>query len=704
MSIIETEKRGNVAVVTLNDPSEKVNKLNEELIDQFLAFLDDLKKDNSLRGAIIVSGKEDNFIAGADIKMFTQERTPEEFSELSRKGQHVLSRVENFPKPIVACIHGSCMGGGTELALACHYRILSDHRNTRIALPEVQLGLIPGMGGTQRLPRLIGIQKSLSYMLTGKNMYSRPALDSGFADEIVNRYKMKQAGIAAVRRYANRAVERKDKRRIFEKLLEKNAAGRLIIFSQAHKRTAQQTRGNYPAPPQIIESVRHGFREGFEAGLKNESEIFGRLAASPESQALVQLFFAMTEAKKNPGGDQAEDIQQIGVVGAGLMGTGITEVSIDNGLHVWLKDRQLEQAVSGKKKIYSRLQKEVGKNILSEFERDTLLSRVHPSDTYDVFKKSELVIEAVFEDLDLKRGIIKELEKITGGNCIIASNTSSLPITDIAAGSKYPENIVGMHYFSPVQKMPLLEIVKTAATSDRAIAAARKTGLKQGKAIIVVNDGPGFYTTRILSPLMNEALLLLGEGAAIDQIDSAMKDFGFPVGPLTLFDEVGIDVGAHISGILRDVFEKRGIKTANKAAELVDAGYRGRKSGAGFYLYGENRGEKKINSEIYRFFGDRNHRKHSDADIQFRLAMQMVNEAVFCLQEDILTNPRDGDLGAAFGLGFPPYLGGPFRYIDREGAEEVADFLKELERTHGIRFRPAELLLEKAGMKQRFHS
>jgi len=702
MPILNIEKEGNVAIVILDDPDEKVNKLNEKLIDEFTGFLDDLRSNNELRGAILMSGKNDNFIAGADIDMFKTRETAEEMEELSWTGHEVLLEIEEFPKPIVVCIHGSCMGGGTELALACHYRIVSDSSDTKIALPEVKLGLIPGMGGTQRLPRLIGIQKSLPYLLTGKNMYSRQARRTGFADEVVSRHKLKQAGIEAVQKYANRKIERKDRRGFIEKLIENNGLGRLIIFSQAHKKTASQTRGNYPAPPQIIESVRYGYKEGLRSGLKNESRIFGKMAVTPESRSLVQLFFAMNEAKKNPDKEIKEEVKQIGVLGAGLMGTGITEVSINQGYHVWLKDQEIDQALNGKKSIHDNLLKEADKKIITEFEKESRLSYIHPTETYDSFGNIDLVIEAVFEDLELKQKIVEEVESNTNEKCIVASNTSSLPISDIAARAKRPENIIGMHYFSPVQKMPLLEIIKTDQTADWVTSTAYEVGIKQGKTVIVVNDGPGFYTTRILAPFMNEALLLLEEGAAIEQVDKALKDFGFPVGPVALFDEVGIDVGAHVADVLSDKFESRGAKTSKKAVELVNAGFKGRKNKKGFYTY--NGKKKEVNSDIYQFFGGVERQKFDKDDIQFRLAMMMVNEAVYCLQEGILQNPKDGDLGAILGLGFPPFLGGPFRYIDREGAVEVVSLMDELAEDYGNRFKPAELLTEYAGQNKLFHS
>ena len=702
--ILHSEIIDNAAIITLDTPGEKVNKLNEELIGEFSAILDRLEKDDSIEGVVLASAKEENFIAGADIEMFKSRETAEELEELSRTGQRILLRIEQFSKPVIAAIHGTCMGGGTELALSCHYRIVSDHSSTKIALPEVKLGLLPGMGGTQRLPRLIGIQKALTYMLTGKNMYSYQALKTGFANELVYRHALIKAGIAAVKKLKGQRLKNPDKRSLAEKVLESTPLGRNIIYKQARKRTLGETKGNYPAPVNIIDSVKYGYVHGIEKGLENEAELFGKLAVTPESRALIQLFFGMTAAKKNPLESKKREVRNLAVLGAGLMGAGITEISVEEGYHVWLKDQTLEKAMQGQSAIQKNLEEKKGKRIITSFERDERMSLVHPTTNYDGFKKMDLVIEAVFEDLKLKRQIVNEVEEACAEHTIIASNTSSLPITDIAAQAKRPENIIGMHYFSPVQKMPLLEIIKTKKTADWVTATAYDIGLKQGKTVIVVNDGPGFYTTRILAPYMNEALLLLEEGASIEQLDNTMKQFGFPVGPLALFDEVGIDVGAHVGEVLEKLFKARGAKTSNKAGELMKAGFKGRKNRKGFYIYNEDSKKKKeVNSEVYRFFGGEDRQKFKDEEIQQRMAMMMVNEAVLCLQEEIIQTPDDGDLGAILGLGFPPFLGGPFRYLDSMGAGEASELLDTLESDNGPRFNSAGLLEDMADRNERFY-
>lgn len=699
-----------VEILVLDAPGEKVNKLTESLIQEFSDTLDQLETDETIRGVLIISGKERNFIAGADIAMFQKRETSEEFTELSRLGQYILNRIENLNKTVVCGIHGSCMGGGTELALACDYRIVTDDPSTKIALPEVRLGLLPGMGGTQRLPALIGIQKALTYMLTGKNMYSYQAKKNGFADEVVYKYILEKAGIDAVQRLSagqgDRSFVKKSRRSsgkyLVEKLVEGNAAGRKIIFNQARKRAEKESKGNYPAPLKIIESVEYGYLHGLKKGLIKESELFGQLAVTPESRALVQLFFDVKSAKENPLANEVRPVSRMAVIGAGLMGSGISEVSADNGFEVWLKDQTIEQALKGVNRVKQGFRKKVEKRIVREFEKDEKSGRVHPVAGNQDLTKIDLVIEAVFEDLDLKRRIVREVEGSTAGDTIFATNTSSFPISRIAEGSRRPENIIGMHYFSPVQKMPLLEIIKTPETASWVTATAFDVGVRQGKTVIIVNDGPGFYTTRILSPYLNEALLLLEEGAFVEQIDQAIREFGFPVGPVALFDEVGMDVGAHVATTMREIFDKRGARTSDKSVELVDHGYHGRKNLKGFYKYEHSSAKKKeVNKEIYRFFGGPERVSMEERHIQERIVLMMVNEAVHCLQEGILESAVDGDLGAVLGLGFPPFLGGPFRYIDQVGASVVTDRLQRCRQNEGERFKPAEMLVDyaKKGLK-----
>jgi 3-hydroxyacyl-CoA dehydrogenase/enoyl-CoA hydratase/3-hydroxybutyryl-CoA epimerase len=703
MSYLSTETQDNILIVTLDQPGEKVNKLNETLIAEFTHLLQITDK-NSVKGIIFISGKENNFIAGADVEMLKNKQAPGEIQELSQTGNELLLSLEYLSIPVVAAIHGSCVGGGLEVAMACHYRVASEHPKTVMGQPEVQLGLLPGGGGTQRLPRLIGIQNALTYMLTGKNIYPRKAYKLGLVDELVHKDALLTAAKSAVKKINEGKFKRKDKRSFANKILE--SIGRRIIFSQARKRAASQSKGNYPAPAKIIDCVEEGYKKGMSAGLALESINFGELAATKESKAMVNLFFAMQGAKKNLLKDKAGEVEKIGVLGAGLMGSGIADVSANNNYRVLLKDQQIEAAAKGKKSIWNNLESKRKKRIISAFERDRTAGLVTPTADYEGFKNVDLVIEAVFEDLDLKQSIIKEVEQVISSACIFASNTSSLPIHKIAEASSRPEQVVGMHYFSPVPKMPLLEIIITDQTADWVTATAREVGIRQGKHVIVVNDGPGFYTTRILAPFMNEALMLLEEGISIEELDGHMKQFGFPVGPAALFDEVGIDVAAHITEVLSDLFAERGINPNRKPTELFENGYKGKKNKKGFYRYeqdGSKTKKKEPNTEIYEFFGGPNRKSLKPKAVQQRMVLTMVNEAAWCLQDEILRNPTDGDLGAVLGLGFPPFLGGPFRYIDQVGADEIVRRLEGFEQKHGPRFKAAEILKNYASTGKRFH-
>lgn len=705
MSYLSTEKQDGVLVVTLDQPGEKVNKLNEQLISEFQDLLENIDS-HTFDGIILQSGKTSNFIAGADVEMLKSKQAPDEVEELSRRGNNLLLKLKHFPLPVVAAIHGSCLGGGLEVAMACNYRVASKHSDTVMGQPEVQLGLLPGGGGTQRLPKLIGIQNALTYMLTGKNIYPRKAFKLGLVDELTHRDAVLSAAKKAVQKINDGTFERKDKRSLMHQLMEGMSPLRKIIYSQARKRAKSESKGNYPAPDKIIDCVREGCENGMKAGLNLESKYFGQLAATPESKALVNMFFAMQGAKKNPNENITREVNKIGVLGAGLMGSGIADVSANNEYRVLLKDQSAEQAVKGKKSIWDRLEQKRKKKIISAFERDRISSLVTSTETYDGFENTGLVIEAVFEDLDLKQSIVQEVEAETPEDCIFASNTSSLPIKKIAEASKRPDQVVGMHYFSPVPKMPLLEIITTDQTADWVTATAREVGIQQGKHVIVVNDGPGFYTTRILAPFMNEALMLLEEGIAIEELDEHMKQFGFPVGPAALFDEVGIDVAAHITEILSDLFAQRGVHPSKKPTELFEDGYKGKKNKKGFYNYeeeGSKTEKKEPNKEIYQYFGGGDRQSLERETVQQRMMLTMVNEAAWCLQENILQSPTDGDLGAVLGLGFPPFLGGPFRYIDREGADVIVQRLENFEGKHGPRFKPAEILKEHAKKNKKFH-
>lgn len=698
------EVRDSVGVLWLDLPGEEWNKVTLSMVGEFEKVLDDITNEPAIKAVVIISGKK-GFMAGADIEEFLK-MGPGEAKATAIVGHKLFERIEDSKKPFVVAIHGACMGGGTELALACRARIASSHTSTVLGLPEVKLGLLPGLGGTYRLPKLVGIQKALDMMLTGKNIYAHQALKMGLVDRLVPQPKLLEAAIKFALEISEGKFERKSKLTTLERLLQGNPLGRKVVFDKAKEMVMRSTNGNYPAPLQIIASVKDGWGKPREQAWEQESTKFDGLMQSPESFQLINIFFAMTALKKNPLKDKVVPIKTLAMLGAGLMGEGIAEVSLNNGMEVMLKDIDQGRLGNAKKNIWQNLAKKVKYKAMQHAEAEKTINQLSTELDYANFKKADMVIEAVFEDLALKHRVLAETEAAIRHDCIFASNTSALPITAIATTSVRPGNVIGMHYFSPVQKMPLLEIITTPQTKDWVTATALEVGIRQGKTCIVVKDGPGFYTTRILAPFMNEALLLLEEGADILALDKAMKKFGFPVGPITLMDEVGIDVGAHINrGELRTFFDARGAESSHAMAKLEAAGYKGKKNRKGFLLYDEKTGKKvrgKANEEIYEFFGGKA-RKHFDEQvIQQRMAFMMVNEAALCLQEGIISEPRDGDIGAIFGLGFPPFLGGPFRYLDKIGADTFVQTAAKLQPL-GKRFTPAQIIIDHAKANKKFY-
>ncbi|WP_408889616.1 fatty acid oxidation complex subunit alpha FadJ [Myxococcus faecalis] len=711
-----------VAVVTFDLPDSAVNTLSPEVGAAFSRLLDEAEREADVKALVFISGKKDSFVAGAKIDYLQTLKTAEEATAMSQQGQAGFDRLEAFPKPVVAAIHGACLGGGLEWALACHYRIATDSPKTTLGLPEVQLGLLPGAGGTQRLPALIGAQAALDLILTGKNVKPAKARKLGIVDEVVPVPILRAIAVQRARELAAGSLkpvrahgqglksvgQKKGLAGFFQGLankelwaevaLEDNPLGRKVLFDAARKQLLKKTRGKYPAPEKALRVVRTGLESGREAGLAAEAKAFGELVMSDVSKRLVEVFFATTALKKENGTSDASvkprEVKKVAVLGGGLMGGGIAYVAgVLQGAQVRVKDKDDAGVARALKQVQGILDERVKKRSLTWREAAAKQARITAGTDYSGFKSADLVIEAVFEDLKLKHRILAEVEAVTGPDAIFASNTSSIPITELAKGSKRPAQVIGMHYFSPVNKMPLLEIITHAGTADQVTATCVEVGRKQGKTVIVVNDGPGFYTSRVLAPYLNEAAYLLAEGADIAALDKALVEFGFPVGPMTLLDEVGIDVAHKVSPMMEAAFGKRMV--APKALDGVVAdGRLGRKSQKGFYLY-ENGKKKEVDPTVYGLLPHGKERKGFDAsEMAERLVLQMVNEAIRCLGEGILRSARDGDVGAIFGLGFPPFLGGPFHYADARGLSEVLRKLEHYQDKLGERFTPAPLLVE----------
>ncbi|MBP9086249.1 MAG: fatty acid oxidation complex subunit alpha FadJ, partial [Kofleriaceae bacterium] len=594
-------------------------------------------------------------------------------------------------------------------------------------------------GGTQRLPKLIGIAAALDLILTGKQLNGKRAKAVGLVDVVCPTPLLRQAALEAAHRLVKRAVAHipsplaaasawfkglpghVNRKALTEFALEDNPIGRKVLFDQALKQLRSKTGGHYPAPEKALEAVRIGAAHGFAddgPGYTAEAAGFGELLMSPQSKQLIHIFFATTALKKDNGCDdplvQARPVNQITMLGAGLMGAGIAYVSANAGLHVRLKDR--DAASVGKGLAYARqiLDERVRKRRSTPRDRSDIMARISPTTDYAGLRDSQVIIEAVFEDIDLKHRIVREVESACSPTAIFASNTSTIPLTTIARASARPGQVIGMHYFSPVQKMPLLEIIVTERTEPWVVATCVELGKRQGKTVIVVNDGVGFYTSRILGPYMNEAFHVLSQGVAVAAIDKALTEFGYPVGPVKLLDEVGIDVAYKAAAVVQAAFGDRLDSPPGIEALMAD-NRQGRKNRRGFYLYpsdpttersGARKGDtggREVDDSVYKILGITSTTTMPAEQIATRCWLQMVNEAAHCFGEGVLRSARDGDIGAIFGLGFPPFRGGPFHFADSYGISALVAELQRHQQLYGKRFAPAPVLLDMAAHNQTFY-
>jgi len=702
------------AVVTFDSPGRSTNTLGVEAIHELERLLDTLESNRGLRGAVLVSGKPSNFLAGADLDELDRIENEAQARAWVERGQSVARRLERLPFPTVARIHGAAMGGGLEMALACTFRVASDAAATRLGLPEVRLGLCTALGGTWRLPRRVGLERGLDLLLTGRQLTAREALAFGILDEVVPEPALDAAAQrwleAGLRAQRDRRRSRWLAPRVARDLAVGNPVGRAVVCAAASRRLARGPGGGLPASRAILAAVRAGPGGGGRRAEAVEAREFGALALSETSRALVALHRSALAAQPK----RADSLEgrsdgrfAVGVLGAGLMGRGIAVAAARVGHPVRIYD--LEPAALGRTlaDAAATLAGERRRGRRSAAEERAGGWHLQPAVRAEGFVGCGLVIEAIVEDLEAKRELLARVAATLPASCVIASNTSTLPIARLAAGLPAPERVLGLHFFSPVARMPLVEVIRHAGSGQAAVERARRFAAGLGKTPVVVGDGPGFYTTRILAPYLAVAAAHAAAGVPIGAIDAAGRAAGFSVGPLALVDEVGLDVAARAAAVLHAAFPDR-LPAPGPFERLLASGRRGRKSGLGFYDY--RRAVKRADPGVRALLDASVERAAerlapvSGDELVEGLRLAMVGEAVRCLEEGILASPRDGDLAAVLGLGFPAALGGPFRWLDRIGAAAAAERFARLRETTGSPiFDPPARLLELASRRGSFH-
>jgi len=703
-----------VAIIRFDCP-KKVNSISFALSEEAQKLWgEEIESNADVKAVVFSSAKPGMFIAGADIFDIKKIENKQDLVGLIEEGINFFKHMREKKIPLVAAIDGPALGGGLEWAMWCDYRVCSNSSKTKLGLPEVKLGLLPGFGGTQNLRELVGLQNAMDMMLTGKDIRPDKAKKMGLVDMVVAPQSVEKDAIQSAIDMMNGKLKPKTKpKSLMNRLLEDTSIGRKLMWNQIEKMVQKNTNGNYPAPNAIIRCVQHGISNP-ATKFENEREEFAKLAATKESEALIGIFDGMTQMKKNPfNGNAAAPVETVAVMGAGLMGAGIAQITAEKGVSVLLKDRNDEAIERGESYMRDNWDKKLKRRRLTKFQHNLNTSNVVglTDDSANLgrhFGKADMVIEAVFEDLDLKKKIVADVETLTPEHCVFATNTSAIPIGAIAEGSQRPENIIGMHYFSPVPSMPLLEIIPHDSTSETTKATAFDVGTKQGKTCIVVKDVPGFYVNRCLGPFLVEVSALVCDGVSLDKLDKAVKNFGMPVGPVTLADEVGIDITSHVASFLSDA--DLGVRmdggNIDVMKNMIGKGWLGKKSGQGFYTYDKKKKGKTISPDVKAYLQEfvTQDLNLDEAEIQNRIISRFVNEAAKCLEDEIIENPVVGDIGLVFGTGFAPFRGGPFRYLDQVGVSDYVDMMNSFADKYGPQFEPCQLLKDYAMKDKKFYT
>lgn len=712
-TVIRYELDGDVALWVLDNPHKSTNTIDQAFLDDLDACIERLKAEAGTRGAVITSAKS-LFLAGADLNDLERNDAklaklpPAEMFEQVFSLSKLLRKLETCGKPVACAINGTAMGGGLEIALACHQRFVGDIPGLQLGLPEVQIGLLPAGGGTQRLSRMLGIQAAMPYLLEGKSLDPQGALAARIVDAVVPVAELLERAKQWVRSSPDcvKPWDKKDFRMPGGAgPMDPRVAGLLVVTNaMVHEKTAD----NLPAPQAILSCLYEGPLLPMDLALRLECKYMTKLVIDGTTRNMVRtLFVNKTKCEKlfrRPADVPPSDFKKIGVVGSGLMGAGVAQVAARAGLDVVLLDVDFAAAERGKAGIAKRLQDSVAKGRLAAEKAEQALARIVPTADYSALRGAQLVVEAVFEDRTVKSKVIGAVDEALGPNAVLASNTSTLPITGLALYSKRPKNFIGLHFFSPVDRMPLVEVIRGKKTSDATLARALDFVQKLRKTPIVVNDARGFFTSRFFGSYVNEGIAMVGEGISPALIENSARMLGMPVGPLAVQDEVGLDLAVSVTRQTKaDLGDAWQPGTSYPIVERlsVELGRQGRKSGGGFYDYPTG-GRKQLWSGLSDIWAAR--QPQPDAgEVRRRMLFIQLIEALKCMQEGVLENPADGDVGAVFGVGFPAYTGGPFSYIDHLGAARVLRECTELAKRYGERFKPPRLLREMARDGRRFY-
>ena len=699
-----------LAWITFSDPGRKLNVLDQAVmhrLDSQLTEISERAASGEVKALIFWSGKPDSFIAGADIEAIGQIESPADGEAKARLGQRVFGKVEALSIPTLAAVNGICLGGGVELALACRFRVASSDEKTRFALPEVQLGLLPGWGGSTRLPRLIGLRPALDIILTGKQVRPDKAKRIGLVSEVLPAESFRRS--AREFALAMLTMEPGASRRKpgwSDKLLEGSAFGRRVVLNMARKQVMKTTGGHYPAPLRIVRLLKEALGRPVEEALVMEAAAFGELSGTSIHRNLLHLF-GLREQSKKPhasfAGASPRPVDVLGVIGAGVMGGGVAQIAAHNGIRVRMKDIRDEAITGGLQHARSLFQKQVSRRRLTRRQADQKMEQISGSLDYQGFRALDLVVEAVVERMDVKRAVLKETEGQVRDDCVLATNTSSLSVVEMGAELEHPERFCGLHFFNPVHRMPLVEIIRGEHTDAATLATVHALALKLGKVPVVCADGAGFLVNRILGPYLNEAGFMIAEGVPIEDIDRVAVAFGMPMGPVRLLDEVGIDIARHAGKTLHDAFGAR-MAPAPCLTALESTERLGRKNGKGFYRWEDDK-ESGVDETVFIDLGLQSPvpAKLDEDTIRLRLILAMINEAARVLEDGIVQQAGAVDLGMIMGTGFPPFRGGLLRFADERHPKALVDDLRGLEQTHGQRFSPAPVLLELAERDRTFY-